>query len=86
MDLQGEACSRWKRGDERMIGDCKSNLAVEFEMKDLGLMHYSGLGGLEERWMLLHWTGEVCSRYPEEIQDGGLQAYGHTSSFQLEED
>ena len=26
--------------DERLIGDCKSNLAVEFEMKDLGLMHY----------------------------------------------
>ena len=23
-----------------MIGDCKFNLAVEFEMKDLGLMHY----------------------------------------------
>ena len=28
------------REDERLIGDCKSNLAVEFEMKDLGLMHY----------------------------------------------
>ena len=27
-------------GDERLIRDCKSNLAVEFEMKDLGLMHY----------------------------------------------
>ena len=27
-------------GDERLIGDCKSNLAVEFQMKDLGLMHY----------------------------------------------
>ena len=27
-------------GDERLIGDCKSNLTVEFEMKDLGLMHY----------------------------------------------
>ena len=26
--------------DERLIGDCKSNLALEFEMKDLGLMHY----------------------------------------------
>ena len=26
--------------DERLIGDCKSNLAVEFEMKYLGLMHY----------------------------------------------
>ena len=27
-------------GDERLIGDCNSNLTVEFEMKDLGLMHY----------------------------------------------
>ena len=27
-------------GDERLIDDCNSNLAVEFEMKDLGLMHY----------------------------------------------
>ena len=27
-------------GDERLIGDCKSNLAVELEMKDLGPMHY----------------------------------------------
>ena len=26
--------------DERLIGDCMSNLEVEFEMKDLGLMHY----------------------------------------------
>ena len=25
-------------GAERLIGDCKSNLALEFEMKDLGLM------------------------------------------------
>ena len=65
-------------GDERLIGDCKSNLAVEFEMK------YFGLGGLTERWMLLHRIGEVCSRDLEEI--GGLQAYGHTYSFQLEED
>ena len=27
-------------GDERLIGDCKSNLVVKFEMKDIGLMHY----------------------------------------------
>ena len=26
--------------DERLIGDCKSTLAVKFEIKDLGLMHY----------------------------------------------
>ena len=35
-------------GDERLIGDCKPNLAVEFEMKDLGLMHY--FLGLEVCW------------------------------------
>ena len=27
-------------GYERLIRDCNSNLTVEFEMKDLGLMHY----------------------------------------------
>jgi hypothetical protein len=27
-------------GDEKLITDCKKKLAVEFEMKDLGLMHY----------------------------------------------
>jgi hypothetical protein len=27
-------------GDEQMIADCKTNLAAEFEMKHLGLMHY----------------------------------------------
>jgi hypothetical protein len=27
-------------GDEQLIADCKVNLVVEFEMKDLGLLHY----------------------------------------------
>jgi hypothetical protein len=27
-------------GDEQLIADCKVNLVAEFEMKDLGLMHY----------------------------------------------
>jgi hypothetical protein len=27
-------------GDEQLIADCKKNLVAEFEMKDLGLMHY----------------------------------------------
>ena len=48
--------------DERLIGDCKSNLAVEFEIeRPWADALLSGLGGLADRWMLLHWTGEVCS-------------------------
>ena len=27
-------------GDESLIQDCKEDLAREFEMKDMGLMHY----------------------------------------------
>jgi hypothetical protein len=27
-------------GEEKLIIDCKKNLAAEFEMKDLDLMHY----------------------------------------------
>ena len=27
------------KGDERLIDDCKSNFAFEFEMKYLGLIH-----------------------------------------------
>jgi hypothetical protein len=27
-------------GSEKLIMDCKRDLAAEFEMKDLGLMHY----------------------------------------------
>jgi len=27
-------------GEENLIVECKQRLAVEFEMKDLGLMHY----------------------------------------------
>ena len=27
-------------GNEKQIVECKKNLAEEFEMKDLGLMHY----------------------------------------------
>ena len=40
-------------GDEQLIHSCKENLAKEFEMKDLGLLHYF-LGF--EIWQ---WEGEL---------------------------
>jgi hypothetical protein len=57
---------------EDLIAECKLGLASEFEMSDIGLMHYF-LGM------------EVCSRYSEQISDGGLQTYVYTYDHQLEE-
>jgi hypothetical protein len=38
-------------GADPLIHQCKRELAAEFEMKDLGLMHYFlGPGGLAETW------------------------------------
>ena len=51
-------------GNEKLITDCKMNLASEFEMKDLGQVHY--FLGLEV-WQNL---GEIClsqGKYPVEI-------------------
>ena len=40
-------------GDEQLIHSCKADLAKEFEMKDLGLLHY--FLGLE----IWQWEGEL---------------------------
>lgn len=40
----------------RPIQDCKKNLEVEFEMKDMGLMHYFlGLKVWQKNWDPLYW-------------------------------
>ena len=57
-------------GEDDLIAYTKRILATEFEIKDLGMMHY--FVGMEV------WTREVCSRDPEEVQDDGLQGNGHT--------
>ena len=60
--------------EEKLIKDSKSKLVAEFEMKDLDMMHYF-LG--MEVCQNLPGTREVCSRYPEEVQDDGMQGHDH---------
>ena len=56
------------RGMDGLIADMKRKLAAEFEMKDLGMVHY--VIGMEV------WTREVCSKNPEKVKDDGL--HDHT--------
>ena len=55
---------------EELIKVAQRILAAEFEIKDLGMMHY--VLGMEV------WTRELCNRDSEEVQDDGMQGHGHT--------
>ena len=50
-------------GEEHLIAQCKRELATEFEMKDLGLLHY--FLGLEVR----HKTGEIFLSQGKHVRD-----------------
>ena len=60
------------KGVDGLIDDMKRKLAAEFEMKDLGMMHYFPR------------TREVCNRDPEEVMDDGLQGHDHTYGIEPE--
>ena len=66
-----------------LIADTKRKIATEFEMKDLGMMHY--LLGMEV-WQNADgiFLGQVCSRDSEEIRDDGLQGHNHTYGIEPE--
>ena len=72
-------------GEDGLIGDTKRKLATEFEMKDLGMMHYF-LG--MEVWQNVDGISlgkrEVCSGDHKEVWDDGMQGHGHTYGIELE--
>jgi hypothetical protein len=68
-----------------LIVECKLGLASEFEMSDWIDALLPGYGGMAGGGSHISRAGEVCSRYFEQISDGGLQTYVYTYDYQLEE-
>ena len=66
-----------------LIKFVRRRLAMEFEIKDLGMVLYRHEGLAECEWNL-PWTREVCCRDPEEVQDDGLQGHDHTYGIEHE--
>ena len=70
-------------GNEKQIMESKKKLAEEFEMKDLGLMHYF-LGLMAKFRRNISQPRKLCGRDIEEIQYVGMQGHGHTHGLQPE--
>ena len=67
-------------GMDGLIVDMKRKLDAEFEMKDLGMMHYFlGMEVWQNADGISLWQGD-----PEEVQDNGLQGHDHTYGIEPE--
>jgi hypothetical protein len=72
-------------GEEKLIVEYKQRLAAEFEMKDLGLMHYFlGLEVWQSPERIFLKTGEVHGRNPEEIRHARMQVHEYTHGSKAE--
>ena len=69
-------------GNEKLIEWCKKKLASEFEMKDLGLMHY--FLGLEV-WRRKKEIFLSQGKYIIDILDVGLQVHGYSNGCESRE-
>ena len=69
---------------EELIKVARRRHAAEFELKDLDMMHYFLSMEVWQNVDGIPGKREVCSRDPEEVQDGGMQGYDHTYGIELE--
>ena len=72
-------------GEEKLILDSKRKLAAEFEMKDLGMMHYFlGLEVWQKPSEIMLSQGKYVVEIFEEIWDDGLQIHVYVENNEFE--
>ena len=68
-----------------LIADTKRKLAIEFEMKNLGMVHYVlGMEVWHNADGISLGQGKYAVEIPEEVWDDGLQGHDHTYGIKPE--
>ena len=71
------------RNDDVMFKEFKKSMMVEFEMSDLGMLHYFlGIEVVQSAKWDLYFSKEVCARCFRQVSDEGLQSYKHSKAKQ----